>query len=97
MRELGIALGRMHGQAGLGRRDTATGGWTRLESIYSIPWSEQNPRVLQTRVFIPNEVGVATQRVLGRLHGHMREHKLTRHVYHAGYENTQRRARESCE
>ena len=91
MRELGIALGRMHGQAGLDRRDTATGGWTRLESIYSIPWS------LRTRVFIPNEVGVATQRVPGHLHGHMREHKLTWHVHHAEYKNTQRKAGESCE
>ena len=41
MRELGVALGRMHGQADLGWRDMATGGWAQLESIYSIPWSEQ--------------------------------------------------------
>ena len=95
MRELGIALGWMHSQASLGWQDMATGGWTQLESIYSIPGSE--PWVLQTRVFIPNEVGVATQRVPGHLRGHMREHKLTWHVHCAEYENTQRRAGESCE
>ena len=89
----------MHGQAGLGWQDTATGGWTRLESVYSIPWSEpeteleSEPRVLRTQVFIPNEVGMATQRVPG----HMCEHKLTWHVHHTEYENTQCRAGESCE
>ena len=87
MRELGIALGQMYGQASLGQQDTATGSWAWLGSIRLIPWSrsESEPRVPQTRVFILNWVGVATQRAPG----HMREHKLTRHVHPAEYENTQ--------
>ena len=48
MRELGVALGQMHSQADLGRRDTAT-------------------------------------------------YKLTRHMHHAEYEDTQRGAGESSE
>ena len=48
MRELGVALGQMHGQADLGQWDMATGSWARLESIRSIPWSGQNRIMIRT-------------------------------------------------
>ena len=90
MRELGVALGQMHDQADLGRQDTAMGSWAQLESICSIrgqdrTGSRSEPWVLWTGVFIPNWMGVATQRAPG----HMRKHKLTRHVHPTEYENTQ--------
>ena len=70
------------------------GGWTLLDLMVRGKQNQnQNPESCRTRVFIPNEVGMATQRVPR----HMREHKLTRYVHRAEYKNTQCRARESCE
>ena len=59
MRELGIALGQMHGQADLGRQDMATGSWARLESIRSIPWSGQNR--IKIRTLSPADSGIYTK------------------------------------
>ena len=61
MRELGIALGQMHGQADLGRRHTATGSWARLESIRSIPWSGQNWIKIRMRTPSPTDSGIYTK------------------------------------
>ena len=63
MRELGVALGQMHGQANLGRRDMAMGSWARLESIRSIPWSGQ--KWIKIRTLSPADSGIYT-----KLNGH---------------------------
>ena len=59
MRELGIALGQMHGQADLGWWDMAMGSWTRLELICSIPWSGQNR--IKIRTPSPTDSGIYTK------------------------------------
>ena len=59
MRELGVALGQMHGQADLGRRNMATGSWARLELIRSIPWSGQN--WIKIRTPSPTDLGIYTK------------------------------------
>ena len=93
MRELGVALGQMYGQADLGWRDMATGSWARLESIRSIPWSGQNWIKIRIRTQSPMDSSIYTK-LSGRGHSegpprHMCEHKLTWHVHPAEYENTQ--------
>ena len=61
MRELGVALGQMYGQADLGWWDTATGSWARLESIRSIPWSGQNWIKIRIRTLSPADSGIYTK------------------------------------
>ena len=61
MRELGVALGQMHGQADLGWWDTVTGSWARLESIHSIPWSGQVWFRIRIRTPSPVDSGIYTK------------------------------------
>ena len=67
MRELGVALGQMYGQADLGQQDMATGSWARLESIRSIPWSGQKWIKIRIRTPSPTDLGIYTK-LSGRGH-----------------------------
>ena len=67
-------------------------GWldlTGIDLLDPVVKGTQNPE----SAFIPNEVGIATQRVPGHLRGHMHKHKLTRHVHRAEYANPASRRR----
>ena len=59
MRELGVALGQMYGQANLGQWGMATGSWARLELIRSIPWSGQ--KWIKIRTPSPTGSGIYTK------------------------------------